>query len=56
MGALKFGDDVLVTHAQGGGAVAEPHLVKIGRVGFPAVGGRHQDLAPFTAFHGDPGR
>jgi hypothetical protein len=33
-----------IAHRQGGGAVAEPHFVKIGGLGLAFVAGRHQDM------------
>ena len=46
IGPLEFGDHVAVPDEQRGRAVAEPHLVKIGRLRFPLVRGGHEDAPP----------
>ncbi len=44
IGPLELGDDVLAPDEDGGRAVAEPHLVEVGRLRLPLVGGGDEDV------------
>ena len=46
VGPLELGDDVPIPDEEGGGAVAEPHLVEVGGFRLPFIGCRHEDVRP----------
>ena len=51
IGALEFRDDILIADRQCCSTITEPHFVEIGRLGFTAVAGGHQDIAAVPAFY-----